>query len=103
MPRRCLPSWECLMPSAKKHLARPPVRRLTAAQVVTLARKFLKPHQPKDYTLVVQDDGVKRDGDWWYVLVQPDREDVPSYDYYGRLAEAEISLKDEEKVNVLLV
>ncbi len=91
------------MASAKKQLKKPASRRLTAKQVVALAKKYLEPHQPKDYRLRVSERGVKKDDDWWYVLVQPDREDVRSYDYYGRLAEAEISLKDAENVNVLLV
>lgn len=68
-----------------------------------MARKYLEPHQPASYRLQVREQGVKRDDDWWYVLVQPDREDVRSYDYYGRLAEAEIDLKDKEHLNVLLV
>ena len=79
-------------------------RSLTAKRAVELARKYLEPHQPATgYRLEVIDDGVKHDDDWWYVLVQPDREEIYSYDYYGRLAEAEIDLKDSEHVNVLLV
>ncbi len=78
-------------------------RSLTPKQVVSLARKYLEPHQPQGYRLEVTEVGLKRDEDWWYVLVQPSRQDVRSYDYYGRLAEAEIDLKDSEKVNVLLV
>jgi hypothetical protein len=92
-----------MMSKAKKGVNKPAVKRLTAKQVITLAKKYLAPHQPTDYKLRVIEDGVKKDDDWWYVLVQPDREDIRSYDYYGRLAEAEISLKDSENVNVLLV
>ena len=91
------------MGKAKIQSNRPVPRRLTARQVVKLAKKYLDPHQPDRYKLIVRDDGVKQDDDWWYVLVQPDREDIPAYDYYGRLAEAEINLKDAEHVNVLLV
>lgn len=79
------------------------VAPLTVEQVIALARKYLEPHQPVNYRLTVMEKDVRRDDDWWYVLVQPDREDVRSYDYYGRLAEAEIDLKDAEHVNVLLV
>jgi len=81
----------------------PKTQSLTAKKVVALARKYLEPHQPRNYRLEVSDGGVKRDDDWWYVLVEPNRQDVHSYDYYGRLAEAEIDLKDKEHVNVLLV
>jgi len=48
-------------------------------------------------------DGIKKDDDWWYVLVRPSRDDVPPYDYYSRLAEAEVSMRDEEDLNILLV
>jgi len=89
----------------RNHKSSPDSRRriLTPRQVVSLARKYLEPHQPQNYRLEVAEDGLKKDDDWWYVLVQPSRQDVRSYDYYGRLAEAEIDLKDSEKVNVLLV
>ena len=77
---------------------------LTTRRVIDLARKYLEPHQPRQgYRLDVLEDGVKKDDGWWYVLVRPDREDIRSYDYYGRLAEAEIDLKDKEHVNILLV
>jgi hypothetical protein len=78
-------------------------RSLTAKQVITLARKYLEPHQPREYRLEVTEKGLKKEEDWWYVLVQPTGKDVRSYDYYGRLAEAEIDLMDSEKINVLLV
>jgi hypothetical protein len=78
-------------------------RKLRRGQVVALAKRYLEPHQPGNYRLEVMADGVKKDDDWWYVLVQPDRENVHSYDYYGRLAEAEIDMADKEHVNVLLV
>ena len=89
------------MPRTKKSVKR---RTLTSKRVLALAKQYLEPHQPRSgYRLNVVPDGIKKDDDWWYVLVQPDREDVRSYDYYGRLAEAEIDLKDREHVNVLLV
>jgi len=76
---------------------------LSSEYVRQLAIRYLLPHQPLDYKLEVLPDGIKNEDDWWYVLVRPDRENVRAYDYYGRLAEAEISLRDEQNVNVLLV
>jgi hypothetical protein len=78
-------------------------RELTQDEVVTLAEKYLAPHQPANYRLKVLRDGVRRDDDWWYVVVQPDRDDVYSYEYYGRLAEAELDLEEAEHLHVLLV
>jgi hypothetical protein len=89
-----------MMPNASKTEQLP---ILTVEKVIALAQQYLERHQPSSYRLNVVQDGVRQDNDWWYVLVQPDREDVRSYDYYGRLAEAEIDLKDAEHVNVLLV
>ena len=86
---------------AKKSATRP---ALTAKRVIALARKYLEPHQPREgYRLNVLADGIKKDDDWWYVLVRPDKQNIRSYDYYGRLAEAEIDLKDKEHVKILLV
>lgn len=79
------------------------VRQLSDNDVVVIVRRYLEPNQPQDYRLEVMPDGVKKDGDWWYVLVRPDRNDVRAYDYYDRLAESEVTLRDEEQLNVLLV
>jgi len=74
-------------------------------QIVELVRKCLAPHQPTDgsYTLDVLPDGIQQDDDWYYVVVQPSREDVRSYDYNARLIEAEKDLQEKEGMNVLLV
>jgi hypothetical protein len=78
-------------------------RDLTVDEVVNLARQYLAPRQPRDYRLEVLPDGTRQEDDWWYVLVRPNRDDVRAYDYYDRLAEAEVALRDEQDVNVLLV
>ena len=72
-------------------------------RIIELVRKYLAPHQPQDYELVINEEAVQQDDDWYYVLVEPSREDVRSYDYSARLAEAELDLQEKEKVNVLLV
>ena len=78
-------------------------RHVDREDILRLARQYLLPHQPVNYRLEVLDDGLREEDEWWYVLVRPDRDDVRAYDYYSRLAEAEISLRDEENLNVLLV
>ena len=79
------------------------VATATDAEVFELVREYLRPHQPRDYQLEVIEEGSRKDDDWWYVLVRPNREDVRPYDYYSRLAEAEVTLRDEKGLNVLLV
>ena len=75
----------------------------TRQQIIEIAEKYLEPHQPKDYRLNVRPKGLRQDGDYWYVVVQPDKEDVRSYDYYGRLAEAENDIEENEDLKILLV
>ena len=74
-------------------------------RIVKLVQQYLEPHQPTDgsYRLNVQSDGIQQDDDWYYVVVQPSREDVRSYDYNARLVEAEKDLQEQEHQNVLLV
>ncbi len=74
-------------------------------EIVELVRKYLDPHQPSDgsYRLNVIPEGIQRDADWYYVLVEPDRDDVRSYDYSARLAEAESDLQEKENKKILLV
>jgi len=72
-------------------------------RIVRLVNKYLEPHQPADFRLEVQTKGIQKEEDWYYVLVEPNREDARSYEYYGRLAEAEMDLQEHENVKVLLV
>ena len=72
-------------------------------RIVELVRKCLRPHQPSDYHLDVLEEVIRQDEDWYYVVVQPSREDVRSYDYNARLVEAESDLQEKENVKVLLV
>jgi hypothetical protein len=77
---------------------------LTAAEVVKLVEKYLKPHQPRSYKIKVLHHGTEVDEDgWWQVLVKPSRRSVPSYDWIGRCAEAAVDLDEVEGVHVLLV
>jgi len=71
--------------------------------IVDTVRRYLEPYQPPDYRLNVMEQGVRHRDDWWEVVVQPDKEDVRSYDYYGRLADAENDIEENEDVKVLLV
>jgi len=82
-----------------------PVNEQRVNEIVALVERYLKPHQPKDgrFQLKVLREGIQQDDDWLYVVVRPEPEDIYSYEYYGRLAEAEIDLEDKENVKILLV
>ncbi len=72
-------------------------------EVIETVKRYLEPYQPSEYRLNVLETGVRHDGDWWEVVVQPDKDDIRSYDYYGRLADAENDIEDHEHLNVLLL
>ncbi len=72
-------------------------------EVIETVKRYLEPYQPADYRLNVLENGVRHEGDWWEVVVQPDKENIRSYDYYGRLADAENDIEDHEHLNVLLL
>jgi hypothetical protein len=63
----------------------------------------LKEHQPNGYKLKVVREGSKQDDDWWYVLVQPDKDGISAFDYASKLAEMETELQEIKHLKVLLV
>ncbi|MCL5945658.1 MAG: hypothetical protein M1472_02245 [Planctomycetes bacterium] len=71
--------------------------------VSKVVEKYLRKHQPRKYKLVVKHAGSKQDGDWWYILVQPDSKKVSLFDYASRLAITEDELSENEHLKVLLV
>ncbi|GMU24223.1 MAG: hypothetical protein AMXMBFR13_42990 [Phycisphaerae bacterium] len=80
-----------------------PVEGTKRVQIADLVRKYLEPHQPHNFHLDVVPDAIQQEDDCYYVVVEPSREDARSYEYYGRLAEAELDLQEKEQLNVLLV
>ena len=77
-------------------------KALTKDEIIDLVTRYLEPHQPLNYRLNVT-NRVRHDDDFWYVVVQPTRDDIRSYDYYARLSEAARDIEEQENVNVLLV
>ena len=73
------------------------------AEIAKIAKQYLEPHQPDTYRLIVKENGIKKDQDFWYVVVQPSRDDIRSYDIYARLSEAEADIESHENLKILLV
>ena len=46
---------------------------------------------------------MQQEGNWWYVVVQPDKEDVRSSQYAASLEAIEDEIETSDKVKVLLV
>jgi hypothetical protein len=78
-------------------------RKLSQKKVVDLARKYLEPHQPSGYRLIVEDDAELQPDGCWYVFVHPSRNGVRAYEYDGRIAEATMDMQQAEDVNVLML
>jgi hypothetical protein len=72
-------------------------------KIVETVEKYLEPHQPADYRLVVSPNGIQEEDDWFYVVVEPDRDDVRSYDISHRLVEAESDIEKHTELKILLV
>jgi hypothetical protein len=71
--------------------------------VFDIVQRHLNHHQPTDYHLDIMPQGIQRDGDWWYVTVLPDKDNVRSSDYYARLQDTEEDIERDEDIKVLLV
>lgn len=71
--------------------------------VQSLVQKYLTGHQPRRFKLAVTE--AVRDGDYWYVLVEPNKHDVRAFDFSEKLADTEEDIRDNVKgaPNLLLV
>jgi hypothetical protein len=77
---------------------------LSDADLMALVERYLEPHQPADYRLdVARREGVRRSGNWHYLVVRPSQSDVRLHDYSTRLGAAEDDIEANEDLKVLLV
>jgi hypothetical protein len=75
---------------------------MSAKKVADLAEKYLEPHQPRNYRIVIERDEVREDEDgWWEIPIRPSKQNAPTYDWIGRSAEAAVDLDEAEGVHVL--
>jgi hypothetical protein len=73
------------------------------ASVAEAVRGVLARHNSDDLSIAVEDDGVRRGDDWWYVAVRPSRRIEKVTSYYELLAEVEEEVDETTGLNVLLV
>ena len=76
---------------------------MTRSKVVGLARKYLEPHQSKDFRIEITDNAERQSDGWWYVYFRPSQDNLKSYEYEGRVVEAMKDLIDKEKVHIVLL
>jgi hypothetical protein len=72
-------------------------------EVLDTLETYFSHHQPIGYHLNVLRTGVRRDGDWWYVAVQPDPPDVRARDYSLLMEQAEDDLEQQSNLKLLLL
>lgn len=72
-------------------------------EVIRLVSELLSQYQGEGKPLHVLREGVRLDGDWWYVPVYPDCPIDQQWRYYEFLADVEERLESENGLTVLLV
>ncbi len=72
-------------------------------EVLDIVEDYFSQHQPREYHLNVLRQGVRRDGDWWYVAVQPTPPDVRAREYSDVMEQAEDTIKTQTNLKVLLL
>lgn len=72
-------------------------------EVLNKIEEYFSEHQPRDYSLNVLRNGVKHEGNWWYVAVQPSIPDIKARDYAAIMEQAEEELEKQSHLKVLLL
>lgn len=80
-----------------------PQQNLTQRELLERVSRVLDQNQPPSYRLEVVPSNVRREDDWWYVTVVPNRGGVQSHDYAERLTAVEETLNHELGLNILLI
>ena len=70
--------------------------RREADVVADVVEKYLLPHQPSDYRIVVHRDHIHKAGRWLVeVGIEPAGKDVPADDFIGRFSAANLDMDRE--------
>ena len=72
-------------------------------QVIEIVRQSLETQPLRGVTLDVVDEGVHRDGTWWYVPVRADKEQRKRWRHYEALSDIEDQIREAAHLKVLLV
>jgi hypothetical protein len=78
-------------------------RKVSARQIAAMAKRYLEPHQPSAYKLIVDETPELQADGCWYVYVHPSDPSVMGYEYDGRIAQATVDMQESEEINVLML
>ena len=76
---------------------------MSEEQIGQLVRSYPQSHQPAGNTIEVLKKDIRKDSDWWYVLVSRDHQLPKTYRCYEELTNIENEMRKKEQVDVLLV
>ncbi|MCK4342424.1 MAG: hypothetical protein KAY37_11955 [Phycisphaerae bacterium] len=78
---------------------------ISQLEIEKLVQNYLDQHRDESagYRLNVEQNAARLDGDWWCVVVVPDRNGVRAHDYAERVTDIAEKLQDQEELKVLLV
>ena len=68
-----------------------------------MLQSYLRSHQLVGSTIEALEQGIRKDSDWWYVPARSDHQLPKTYRYYEELTSIENELRENEKIDVLLV
>ena len=75
---------------------------INAKSVAKMVRERFEGRHPSGVTIEVLEEGVRKMDNWWHVPVRPDVWPARTFELYDALADVEIELQDEHKLNLLL-
>ncbi len=76
---------------------------MSETQVLDLVEQHIRQRQSSEFELNVVREGVRHEGNWWYIVVQPNPPDINARTYQNAMEEAEEDMDQREHVNVLLL
>ncbi len=76
---------------------------MSETEVLDKVEQYIRQRQPQEFQLNVVRQGVRHEGNWWYVVVQPVPPDISARTYQEVMEEAEEDMDQREHVNVLLL
>ena len=76
---------------------------MSETETLNIVEEYVNRHQTSAFRLNVSRQGVRHDGDWWYVVVAPEPEDIRARDYRDLMEQVEEEIEAEKQLKVLLV